>query len=461
VPTDHPGPDYLNKQFNELSRLVTKEPMIPYKDRQDTIQALKRILINHQDALCNALHQDYGHRTLLDSLSGDILPTVSSIQHTLKHLKQWMRPNKRRSGAVVHYQALGIVGIICPWNFPVSLSLIPAVQALAAGNRVLIKMSELSPNTGKLLQVVCQPLASHIRIINGDSSMGIQFSSLKFNHLVFTGSAKAGRSVMRSAANNLTPVTLELGGKSPVIVDETARLDACADALVFGKLFNSGQVCIAPDSVFIQHTCMDILIQKMLDRYTHYCAQNRITHSISNHHANRLRSLLDDAKRKGATIHTPQQLPQLEANAIAPTIVTNTNNTMAIMHEEIFGPLCVMHPYTDLQTVIDTLNQGPEPLALYIMSTNSATINRVLSNTRSGGVSVNDCFAHAAVSDAPFGGVGESGMGHYKGKEGFLTFSKAKTVYYANRWSIKNKSLLAYPACITKACQWLLKLLAW
>jgi coniferyl-aldehyde dehydrogenase len=291
--------------------------------------------------------------------------------------------------------------------------------------------------------------------------MGIQFSSLKFNHLVFTGSAKAGRSVMRSAANNLTPVTLELGGKSPVIVDETARLDACADALVFGKLFNSGQVCIAPDSVFIQHTCMDILIQKMLDRYTHYCAQNRITHSISNHHANRLRSLLDDAKRKGATIHTPQQLPQLEANAIAPTIVTNTNNTMAIMHEEIFGPLCVMHPYTDLQTVIDTLNQGPEPLALYIMSTNSATINRLLSNTRSGGVSVNDCFAHAAVSDAPFGGVGESGMGHYKGKEGFLTFSKAKTVYYANRWSIKNKSLLAYPACITKACQWLLKLLAW
>lgn len=449
----------MDQQFQALSQLVKQTPVISCSDRQATIRTLKTQLTKHHAALCQTLNQDYGQRDDLDSLTGDILSTLSSINHTLKHLNRWVRPSKRPSGAVVRYQALGVVGIICPWNFPLSLSIIPAVQALAAGNRVMIKMSELSPNTGKLLHTLCQPLADYIRIINGDSSVGIRFSSLKFNHLVFTGSAKVGRLVMRAAAKNLTPITLELGGKSPVIVDETARLNACADALVFGKLFNSGQVCVAPDYVFIHHTSINTLIQKMLHRYTHYYTRRRVTHSISNHHAARLQSLLDDAKRKGATIHTPQQLPPLPPTAIAPSIITNTNDTMAIMHEEIFGPLCVIRPYTDLQTVIDTLNQGPEPLALYIMSTNPVTINRLLDHTRSGGVSVNDCFAHAAVSDAPFGGIGESGMGHYKGKEGFLTFSKAKTVYYASRWSIKNKILLAYPACITKACRYLLKIL--
>jgi|TARA_Y100000389_G_scaffold204633_1_gene258477 coniferyl-aldehyde dehydrogenase len=448
---------YLNQQFNELTGLVRNSPFINYNVRRNTLLTLKKLLIKNHVELCDSLNQDYGHRPYFDSLAGDILSTISSINYTVKQLNKWMRPSKRQSGAVVRYQALGIVGIICPWNFPISLSMIPAIQALAAGNRVLIKISELNPNTGKLLCKLCQPLSPFIRIIQGDSSVGMHFSTLKFNHLVFTGSASTGRKVMAAAAKNLTPVTLELGGKSPVIIDETARLSQCIHAIIFGKIFNAGQVCIAPDYVFIIDNRLNLFIQKIIKAYTQHYNSKRVTTIISNYHANRIQKLLDDAKLKGAKIYTIPISRQLSPHEIPPSIITNTNDTMAIMHEEIFGPLLIVKPYTSLQQVIKYINQRPSPLALYIMSTNTSTINTLLDNTHSGGVSVNDCFVHASINDAPFGGIGESGMGHYKGKEGFLTFSKAKTVFYTSRWSIKNNSILVCRSFITTLLRFILR----
>lgn len=443
----------IQAAFNDLRSAYNLAPSPDYHARRGVLERLKSALIVHEQALYDALKQDYGYRSEFDTLVADILPSVAGINYALKNLKKWMRPSKRHSGLLlapskvkVHYQPLGVVGVITPWNFPVFLSLGPAIQALAAGNRVMIKLSEFTPNTNKVLLEVVAGLSDHIAIVEGEAEVGAAFSALPFDHLIFTGSTTVGKHVAGAAAQNLTPITLEMGGKSPTIIDEDIDLNIAVDAIIVGKSVNSGQICVAPDYVFVPESRKAAFIETFKRRYTEYYLNdsnsNEQTHIVSERQYTRLNRFLQDAEEKGATLHPVKVLESDRGRRIYPHLVTELSDDMAIMQEEIFGSILPVLTYEVLDDVIAYINQRPRPLALYMMSNNQQRIDKVLQRTHSGGVAINDTAMHVAADDAPFGGVGNSGMGHYHGHEGFLTFSKAKTVLYSSAWFPKNQFIL-------------------
>lgn len=419
-----------------------QSPAPTYQERSDKLKRLKTALIDHQSKLVDALNQDYGHRPELDSMIGDILPCVMNISYTLKRLKKWMKPQRRSAGLLlspatvrVEYQPLGVVGIMVPWNFPIMLSIGPLITAIAAGNRAMIKFSEFTPHTNAALITMLNEVFSQDEVasIEGEADVAAKFSALAFDHLMFTGSTAVGRHVMRAAADNLTPVTLELGGKSPVIVAPDMPIATAVERLIYGKCLNAGQICVAPDYVLCPK-------DKIADFIAQYQRQFQKMYGSSNDRADyanivnesqhaRLMSWLDDAKEKGATIVSANEQPIDRASRnLATQLVTGANDDMLLMQQEIFGPILPILPYDELEQAISYINERPRPLALYIMSLDKPTQTRILQHTHSGGVCINDVVFHVAAEDAPFGGVGASGMGHYHGKEGFLTFSKAKTV---------------------------------
>lgn len=445
----------LQALFAAMQEGYNLEPFPSYQQRKDVLVVLKKALVENEQAIYDALNADYGYRSEFDSLMADLLPSVLGINYSIKNLKKWMRPSKRHAGLLlmpskvrVHYQPLGVVGVITPWNFPFFLALGPTVQALAAGNRVMIKMSEFTPNTNQVLRKVVEPLARHIAIVEGEADVGAAFSALLFDHLIFTGSTNVGKMVARAAAENLTPITLEMGGKSPTILGEDCGMEAAVDGIIVGKSLNSGQICVAPDYVFVPENRKQEFVNEFKKRYAEYHLlggnENLQTHIVTDRQFSRLQGFLEDAREKGAIVHPVKEYKEGDGRRIYPHVLTDVTEDMDVMKKEIFGSILPVLTYRNIDEVIAYINNRPRPLALYIMSTDSSLINKVLKNTHSGGVAINDTAMHVAADDAPFGGIGNSGMGHYHGHEGFLTFSKAKTVLYSRPWLPKNRFILKH-----------------
>jgi coniferyl-aldehyde dehydrogenase len=450
----------LEKKSTELRRLSTlltdqkkaycSAPAPSAKERITQLLALKSALLFYQDNLVNALNHDYGQRPTQDSLIADIMPCVVNINYTVKHLNKWMKPQRRHAGLLltpakveVHYQPLGVVGIMVPWNFPVMLSIGPLITALAAGNRAMIKLSEFTPSTNHVIKGMLSSIFAEDTVIciEGEANIAAEFSSLAFDHLIFTGSTTVGRHVMRAAADNLTPVTLELGGKSPVVIAPDIPIDTAVERLIFGKCLNAGQICVAPDYILCPKNAIEAFIlsyQKQFKKmYGNSHKSKDYAHVINSTQHNRLLSWLDDATKKGAKIVSANgQEIDRDSRELATQLVTETTDDMLIMQQEIFGPILPIIGYEDISQAIDYINQRPRPLALYIMSFDKNTQQQLLTQTHSGGVCINETIFHVAADDAPFGGIGDSGMGQYHGKEGFLTFSKAKTVLSRGKFNI-------------------------
>ncbi|MDF4988046.1 coniferyl aldehyde dehydrogenase [Vibrio parahaemolyticus] len=453
----------LQQSLDRLKAAYAAEPYPSLDERKQRLIMLKQALIANKQALVEALSDDFGYRSEFDTAMTDVLPTVSHINYTLKRLKKWCKPSKRESGLLlapskvtVQYQPLGVVGIISPWNFPVILSLAPLVTALAAGNRVMMKLSEFTPKTNKVIVNICRELSEYVEVFEGEADVAQAFSQLPFDHLLFTGSTNVGRAVAKSAAENLTPVTLELGGKSPVIITEDADMKKTVDAILFGKCINAGQICVAPDYAFVPQERVEEFITLFLKRFEKlYLKSNKnqkLTHIINQRQYERLTALLEDAKTQGASLHTVEASPQ-EERILYPHLVTNVSADMRIMQEEIFGPLLPIKPYKSLEEAIYYINQHQRPLALYVMSDNKSTIKHIVRNTHSGGVGINDTVLHVGAEDAPFGGIGQSGIGHYHGVEGFRTFSHAKTVLQTPKWLPRTGALMRRRAMAIKAIQ--------
>lgn len=443
----------LKSELDKLINLYKVNPYPSYKMRRNVLIKLKNALIKNEKKIYNAMREDYGYRSDFDSFISDLLPSVRLINYTLKNLNRWMKPSKRHTGILlmpskvkVHYQPVGIVGVITPWNFPFYLALGPAIQAIAAGNRVMIKMSEDTPKTTAVLKEVLVDISDHIHVVTGVKGAGSAFARLPFDHLIFTGSSNVGKLVARSAADNLTPVTLELGGKSPTIIASDANMKSAVDAIIIGKSINSGQICVAPDYIFVHESKEKEFVDTFLERYRNYHVDsdntNTQTHIINTKQLDKIHHFIGDAKNKGGSVHSVKDYKDSDGKLILPHIITNVTDNMDIMKEEIFGSVLPVMTYRNMDEVIDYINERPRPLALYLMTNNKNLVKRFKNETHSGGISVNDTAMHVMADDAPFGGVGNSGMGHYHGHEGFLTFSKAKTVLVSKTWLPKNRFIL-------------------
>lgn len=432
----------MEKTLQSQQARFMAEPMPSLQQRLDKLKALKSALLSAKEPLCNALGQDYGQRSPHDTLMADILPCVMNLNYTIKHLKKWMKPSRRHSGLMlapakveVIYQPLGVVGIVVPWNFPVMLSLGPLITAIAAGNRAMIKLSEFTPRTNSVLRELLSETFSHdeVAVFEGEADTAAAFTALPFDHLLFTGSTTVGRHVMRAAADNLTPVTLELGGKTPALIAPDMPLGMAVERMVYGKSLNAGQICVAPDYVLVPEEKVDDFVaeyQKQFGKmYPQGVASNDFTSVVNTRQYDRLSAWLDDAREKGAKVipcHT--QARDDQQHRMITHLVLNTTDDMTLMQEEIFGPLLPVIPYQQIDQALDYIRQRPRPLALYLMSLDPELQQQVKTTTHSGGMCINDSIVHVGADDAPFGGIGPSGMGHYHGKEGFLSFSKAKTV---------------------------------
>jgi coniferyl-aldehyde dehydrogenase len=441
-----------------LARLKTaqrKSGAPTYEQRMASLEKLEQVIVAHQNDIAAAISRDFGGRSQGETLTLEVFPVVSSIRYVKQRLREWMEPQEREVNWVflparceVVSQPLGVVGIISPWNYPLFLSMGPLIDVLAAGNRAMLKPSELVPETSALLRDLIAEVfpTDQVTVVTGGADVGEAFARLPFDHLVFTGSTRVGRLVMRAASENLVPVTLELGGKSPAIIGAGYSMRTAAERVLTGKLANSGQTCVSPDYVLLpagdREPFVEACKQAFAKMYPTLETNADYTAIINDKHVSRLRSYLQDAKAKGARL--VEVIPPGEAVAkgepgatpsrkLPLTLVLDPTEDMALMQEEIFGPILPIVTYQKLDEAIDYVNDHPRPLALYYFGHDKASIDRVLSETVSGGVSVNETLIHLAQDDLPFGGVGPSGMGHYHGREGFEAFTKMKPVFHQSR----------------------------
>lgn len=443
--------------FAEQQQSYNKQPYPTAKERIANLEKLKHAIIEHQDELADAIYSDFSCRSKDETRIAEVMVTVQGINYLIKHLKSWMRPSNRHVGMLfmpssnqVMYQPLGIVGIIVPWNYPLQLALAPLAVALAAGNHAMLKMSEFTPATNAAIKKLLDGIfsTSHVALFVGEVEASQAFSALPFDHLLFTGSTAVGRHVMAAAAKNLTPVTLELGGKSPTIIAPDADINEAANRICFGKSLNAGQTCIAPDYLLVpkgkEQAFIDAYAKAFSKMYPNIKDNDDYTAIINQRQYERLQSWLNEAKEQGATLHpiNPANEDLSGTRKLALHFVTNTQDAMKIVQEELFGPIFPIIGYDSLDDAIEYINARPRPLALYLFSPDSHTQQTVLERTHAGGVSINDTLSHIAQDDMPFGGVGDSGMGHYHGKEGFITLSKAKAVHTKGRF---NSGKMAYP----------------
>lgn len=427
-------------------------------ERKADLRRLLDFVLQHQDGLCAAVCADYGHRARHETMITEIIPTIDSLRHTLRHLRKWMKVQKRGvdwtvfAGAKnrVIPQPLGVIGVIVPWNFPINLSLIPLCYIFAAGNRAMVKMSENSRHLAAYLQQHLLPYFSpdKLHISDETGGVGIAFSKLAFDHLLFTGSGQTGRAVMRAAAENLVPVTLELGGKAPAIVAPDFPLRTAVERIMYVKCLNAGQICTTVDYVWLAEDKVAEFVSLAREivqrRYTDIQSQD-YTALINQAAYQRLLAALQEASLQGAEIIPllPGAADDASTHKLAPHIVLHASAESALSHREIFGPILPIRTYTRIEQVFDELKHSARPLAIYPFSRDQKLIQRFIDEIMSGGVSVNDCLFHVAQHDMPFGGVGESGMGHYHGYEGFVTFSKLRPVFYQSSLSLSY--LLAPP----------------
>ena len=428
-----------------------KNPNPDWASRKAKLETLKTLILSHQDDFVQAISEDFGHRAIEETLISEILFIQGGIHHALKHTPKWMKSRKAPIGLhfrpaknVIIPQPLGVIGIISPWNYPLQLAIMPLIGAIGAGNRAMIKPSEYTPRLSQLLKEVLAKGFSddEIYVATGGVEVASAFSALPFDHLVFTGSTPVGRIVGEAAGRNLVPVTLELGGKSPTIIDESANMDLAVPRIAYGKLLNAGQTCIAPDYVLMPQAKInafsDAMIKKAERFYPTFAGNDDYTTIIADSHYARLQELLEDAENKGAHIQTAGQddKQQLAKERRVPlTVVTNTTPDMKIMQEEIFGPLLPIVASETLDDALTYVQSHERPLALYWFGENKAKRDKVLKQSISGGVTINDIMMHVAQEDMPFGGVGPSGMGAYHGEAGFNAFSHLKSVFIQTRFS--------------------------
>ncbi len=414
------------------------------RSRETRLDSLAALVHDNGERFAAAIGADFGQRSRHETRLLELFPSLEAIRHARRHVGAWMRPRRKpasvwfRPGrARIIPQPLGVVGIIVPWNYPLFLAASPLAAALAAGNRVLVKMSEITPRTGELFaELVAKHFAAdEVSVVLGDAAVGAEFAHLPFDHLLFTGSTRVGHDIMRIAADNLTPVTLELGGKSPAIVGADYSLDRAAERIMVGKLMNAGQTCIAPDYVLVPAGREEAFIAAaravVAKCYPMLGTNPDYTTIINERHYQRLLACVADAESKGARIVPLSTAAADSARRMLPPLaLLNMDEGMQVMRDEIFGPLLPVLPYLDLDAAIDRVNRQPRPLALYCFENDAGRRDRVLHETIAGGVTVNDTILHIAQEDLPFGGIGPSGMGHYHGIEGFNTFSKQKGVFY-------------------------------
>ncbi len=418
-----------------------RQPHIDFKTRLDTLEKIEEILIENEVAICEAINQDFGNRSYHETRILEIVGSISGLRYTRKKLKKWMKPQKRHVskiffGAknVVIPQAKGVVGIITPWNYPLFLAISPLTSVIAAGNRAMIKLASNSQNLCILLQSLFSKHISEDLVTFLPGVGASEFSSLPFDHLVFTGSPNIGRTVMKTASQHLTPVTLELGGKSPTIIAKDYDISTAVGRIMYSKLVNSGQMCVAPDYLFVPTDKVDAFTEAakaiVSIRYSEL-ASNDYTSIIDRKAYDRLIDTFKDAREKGAEIINllPGDENKDSIRKISPLLAKGVTEEMRLMQEEIFGPILPIKTYDDIDEVISYINGHERPLALYIYSNNKEFQEQLLTNTMSGGVSINDCAMHVAQHDMPFGGIGNSGMGQYHGLEGFLEFSKMRPVF--------------------------------
>ncbi len=427
--------------------------------RRELLARLREGLLQRQEAIAAAISLDFSNRARQESQLGDLFPTIAAIDHLSRHLGRWMRPESRpvrqlfRPGqAWVEYQPLGVVGIIAPWNYPLSLALIPLATALAAGNRVMLKPSEFTPATSALMAEMLAKLFpdDQVAVVMGDAAVGAAFAALPFDLLCFTGSSSVGRSVMKAASEHLVPVLLELGGKSPAIVDSGYSLDKAARSIAVGKLFNAGQTCLAPDYALVPEKEAQAFVDRFMARanamYPDWWSNPDYAAVISQKHLDRLWKLVDDALTKGARVlEVGAKAPAAgrTGRKFPPTVLLKVTDEMTVMQDEIFGPILPVRTYRTLEEVVSYINLRPSPLAVYYFGHDRQRQRDILSHTRSGGVTVNDVALHYFQDALPFGGIGASGMGRYHGVEGFRQFSHQKAIYRQSR--INGAGLLQPP----------------
>ena len=416
--------------------------------RVDRLNRLKTLIMDNRYDFIEALNSDYGNRSKEASIMTDAYSIIPDLNTAIKNIKKWTKADKRSSNfpfgffgarAYVNYEPLGTVGMISPWNFPVNLSFGPLAAIFAAGNQVMHKPSELTPLTASLIKDLCDKAfdENEFATFLGGPEVGEAFTKLHFDHLLYTGSGNVGKHVMQSAAENLVPVTLELGGKSPVVIGDSADLKSSAKRIMFGKTLNAGQICLAPDYVIIHKDKKEEFITEAENAikgfYPDIKDNEDYTSIINERHYNRINSLIEDAKEKGANVHqinpSNEDFTQQEFYKIPPTIITNTSDDMRVMNEEIFGPVLPVLEYENIDDALSTVNAKDRPLGLYYFGTDKKEESEIINKTSSGGVTVNNVIGHIQQTDLPFGGVGPSGMGRYQGYDGFKNFSNHRAVY--------------------------------
>jgi coniferyl-aldehyde dehydrogenase len=425
------------------------------KQRWTDLRRLKAEILKRRGDIVHALKTDFGQRSERESAIVELIPLVQSINYMITHLGRWMKPQRRHVSAYfqcgrawVVRQPVGVVGIIAPWNYPVSLALVPLATAIAAGNRAMLKPSEFTPATSKVIGEIVRAAfpPEQISVVTGNGEVGAAFSSLPFDHILFTGSTAVGKKVAEAAARNLTPITLELGGKSPVVIEPGFSMGRLVDRVAFGKLTNAGQTCIAPDYMLVHENDRDAFATAYQEAVVKlhpggYVGSPDYTAILNQHHYERLSGLIRDAEEHGAQI-IRMESDSVASHVLAPVLILNVKPEMAVMQEEIFGPVLPVLTYRNLDEAIAFINARPRPLALYYFGDNRVERDRLLKGTVSGNVTINGTLMHYVQDDLPFGGVGDSGIGAYHGKEGFIALTHACGVYRQGRF---NAAMLLQP----------------
>ena len=449
-----------NETIQEMHRVLELQKKLNIKEgapdintRKDRLDRVVAMVKKYDKKIIETVNQDFGNRDPMMSAATEVASVIGPMEHAKKNLKKWMKTEKRKAAiaplgsalsllgarAEVRYQPKGVVGAISPWNFPMNLALAPLAGIIAAGNRVMHKPSELTPATSDLLKLMIEEFFNEeeMAVFVGDAEVGAAFSGLAFDHLIFTGGTSIAKHVMKAASENLVPLTLELGGKSPVVVGKTAKIKDTAQRVMQGKTMNAGQICLAPDYALVPEEKVDEFVKATVEvtseMYPEMKDNDDFTSIINQKHFDRIQGYLADAKEKGAELveinPSNEDFSQQPHHKIPPTLVLNPSEDMKIMQEEIFGPVLPVKTYNDVSEPIEYINSKDRPLGLYYFGNDESEKELVLENTTSGGVTVNDVISHIQMEDLPFGGVGPSGMGSYHGYDGFKEFSHAKAVY--------------------------------
>ncbi|CAB3745881.1 coniferyl aldehyde dehydrogenase [Paraburkholderia humisilvae] len=445
-------PSQLEALFNQQRQAFLSQPAPDISKRKAQLAMLRSAVLAFRDEIETAISADFGNRSRHETGIMELAGVVQAIDYLSRKLRRFMKRQRRHVGlfyragqAYVEYQPKGIIGVMAPWNYPISLTMIPLATAIAAGNRVMLKPSELTPRTSEVIKrMLAETFATEdVAVVLGGPAVGAEFSGLPFDHLLFTGSTQVGRQVMKAASDHLVPLTLELGGKSPVIVSQGHINDQTMKSIVFGKLSNGGQTCVAPDYALVHEDDRDAFVKAYTDTVARFYPDGPTsvdyTSIVSDGHHARLLNLVEDARQKGAKVIETGVNPERAITRIrtfAPTLIIDANDQMAVMHEEIFGPILPVCTYRTIDEVIEYVNNRPRPLALYYFGYDNDERDAVLRRTTSGNVGVNNAIMHVAQDDLPFGGIGPSGMGAYHGIEGFRAMSHAKGVFVQSRWSL-------------------------